>query len=66
MEPGELAEMHLEPETRYADDNTGLIQGILVSVDEAYFHCPRSFKFADLWNAETIAANAGLSLKDLA
>ncbi|MEQ8858824.1 MAG: pyridoxamine 5'-phosphate oxidase family protein [Pseudomonadales bacterium] len=52
-------------ETHFVDANTRLIQGLLLSVDEAYFHCPRSFQFAELWNAETIEANAALSLKDL-
>lgn len=65
LEPDALAELGIEPETSFADENTGLIQGILLTVDEAYFHCPRSFKFADLWNRETIEANTGLSLKDL-
>lgn len=65
VEPDELAAMDLEPEVSFTDENTGLIQGILLSIDEAYFHCPRSFKFADLWNTQTIEANAGRSLKDL-
>lgn len=65
VEPGELEALDIAPETRFADDNTRLIQGLLLSVDEAYFHCPRAFKFADLWNSDTIAANAGRSLKDL-
>lgn len=55
----------IEPEVLNPDGNSGLVQGILVHVDEAYLHCPRSFRFAELWNAETIAANAKLSLKDL-
>jgi uncharacterized protein len=41
----------------WKDDNTVLLQGVLVEVEEAYSHCPRAFRFADLWNPETIAAN---------
>ncbi len=41
------------------DDNAVLLQGIMVEVEEAYSHCPRSFRFADLWNAATIGANRG-------
>jgi uncharacterized protein len=41
----------------WKDDNTVLLQGVLVEVEEAYSHCPRSFRFADIWNPETIAAN---------
>lgn len=65
VEPAELEVMALEPEVQWSDENSRLIQGLLLTVDEAYFHCPRSFKFADLWNAATIEANAALSLKDL-
>ena len=40
----------------WKDDNTILLQGVLVEVEEAYSHCPRAFRFADLWNAQTIAS----------
>jgi uncharacterized protein len=39
------------------DENAVLLQGLLIEVEEAYTHCPRSFRFAELWNADTIAAN---------
>src|SRR5690606_27636785 len=65
VEPAELEIMVVEPEVQWTDDNTRLIQGLLLTVDEAYFHCPRAFKVADLWNPSTIEANASLSLKDL-
>jgi uncharacterized protein len=41
------------------DENAILLQGLLIEVEEAYGHCPRSFAFADLWNVETIVANRG-------
>ena len=65
VEAAELAERGIVPEVSNADGNSGLVQGLLLSVDEAYLHCPRSFRFAELWNAETIAANSKLSIKDL-
>jgi uncharacterized protein len=65
VEGDELAALALQPEVNWSDANAGLIQALLLSVDEAYLHCPRAFKFADLWNAEVIAANATLGLKDL-
>lgn len=65
VEPAELEALGIEPEVQWSDDNSVLIQGLLMAVDEAYFHCPRSFKFADLWNTDTIGANRGLSLKEL-
>jgi PPOX class probable FMN-dependent enzyme len=41
----------------YTDDNTILLQGLVIEVEEAYGHCPRSLKFADLWNTQTIGSN---------
>ena len=43
----------------WKDDNTVLLQGVLVEVEEAYSHCPRAFRFADLWNPQTAAGGAG-------
>lgn len=65
VEPAELEALGLQPEVSFTDGNSHLVQGIMLSVDEAYFHCPRSFKFAALWDTGTIAANASLSLKDV-
>jgi predicted pyridoxine 5'-phosphate oxidase superfamily flavin-nucleotide-binding protein len=47
------------------DDNVGLTQAILLSIDEAYFHCPRSMRFARLWDTDTIEKNRNRSIKDL-
>jgi uncharacterized protein len=65
VEAEALAEQGVRGEVHKPDGNAGLIQGLKLSIDEAYFHCPRAFQFADLWNTDTIEANAGLSLKDL-
>lgn len=61
----DLAKNNLQPELFMTDENSKVIQATTLSVDEAYFHCPRSFKFARLWDTEQIAANANLSIKDL-
>ena len=65
IEPDELGKRGIAPELSNPDGNSRLVQGLLLHVDEAYFHCPRSFQFAELWNTETIAANRSRSLKDL-
>ena len=39
------------------DEDALLLQGLLVEVQQAYSHCPRSFTFADVWNPETIQHN---------
>lgn len=65
VERAELESMGMTPEVLHPDGNSGLVQGLMLSVDEAYLHCPRSFRFAELWNTEAITRNSGLSLKDL-
>lgn len=65
VERRELEALDLVPETRFSDANTILVQGLLLTVDEAYLHCPRAFRFSDLWNPQLIAGNAGRSIKDL-
>ncbi|XOV87105.1 MAG: pyridoxamine 5'-phosphate oxidase family protein [Pseudomonadota bacterium] len=65
MEPEEVAAQGVVPEVTKPDANAGIVQGFLLSIDEAYFHCPRSMTFADLWNTGAIDANANKSLKDL-
>lgn len=65
LEPDDLSDRGIEPELGWSDDNSVLIQGILIDIDEAYFHCPRSMQFANLWDTETIEANSKLSLKSL-
>jgi uncharacterized protein len=43
----------------WKDDNTVLLQGVLVEVEEAYSHCPRAFRFADLWNPQAVSSGHG-------
>ena len=48
----ELDRMKVELSLNNPDDNSRKLQGILVEVDEAYTHCPRALKFAELWNPD--------------
>jgi len=60
--PGEEWTMRINGAARIVDDPTLLEQlsargrpaqlAIEVKIEECYFHCPRSFKRAELWNAE--------------
>ena len=47
----------LSVETLWQDDNTKVIQGLLVEVDEAYAHCPRAFLFSKMWDPEQLEEN---------
>ena len=42
------------PEVFEHDENTKILQGILLEVDEAYAQCPRAFTFSRLWDVERI------------
>jgi predicted pyridoxine 5'-phosphate oxidase superfamily flavin-nucleotide-binding protein len=44
------------PEVFDPDDNTKVLQGILLEVNEALPHCPRAFTFSKLWNTQSIEA----------
>ena len=53
----ETASLQAELSVYWHDDNTKLLQGLLVEVDEAYGHCPRALKFSGLWDTGAIEAN---------
>jgi uncharacterized protein len=42
------------PEVFESDENTRILQAILLEVDEAYAQCPRAFTFSRLWDVERI------------
>ncbi len=46
----------VSPDVFDPDDNTRILQGILLGVDEALIHCPRAFTFSKLWDTGRIEA----------
>jgi PPOX class probable FMN-dependent enzyme len=52
-----LAAMNVQMEIFNPDEHAKIWQGLLLTVEEAYAHCPRAFKFSNLWDVETIAHN---------
>ena len=46
-------------------ENSEIVQGLRIRIEEAYFHCPRSFEFADLWNTKRIRENKNRSITSL-
>jgi PPOX class probable FMN-dependent enzyme len=50
----ELDRLNIALSLHYTDDNSKLLQGVLIDVEEAYAHCPRALKFSNLWDVETI------------
>lgn len=59
VEKEEMASISDNLEVFSKDENSLLIQGFILDVDEAYSHCPRALNFSDLWNSETIENNKG-------
>jgi PPOX class probable FMN-dependent enzyme len=49
-----LAAMNVQMEIFNPDDHAKIWQALLLTVDEAYAHCPRAMKFSNLWDVETI------------
>ncbi|MDG2050409.1 MAG: pyridoxamine 5'-phosphate oxidase family protein [Myxococcota bacterium] len=45
------------PATFWEDDETRILQALLIEVDEAYAHCPRAFLFSKLWDTGSISEN---------
>ena len=52
-------------DSRLYSDNSEIVQGLRIRIEEAYFHCPRSFEFADLWNTKRIKENKNRSITSL-
>ena len=58
-----LAAMNVEMEIFNPDEHAKIWQGLLLTVDEAYAHCPRAFKFSKLWDTQTIEHNRANPMK---
>lgn len=43
------------------DEEAKVLQGLLLTVEEAYGHCPRALKFSNLWDEATITQNKAAS-----
>lgn len=47
----ELRRLEVELEVNNPDDNSKVLQGIVVEIEESYGHCPRALKFSELWES---------------
>ena len=57
VEIEEIKTLGLNNDIFNPDETSQMIQGLKITVDEAYRHCPRALSFSDLWNTETITNN---------
>ena len=47
----ELRDLQVKLEVSNPDDNSKVLQGIVVEIEESYGHCPRALKFSELWES---------------
>ena len=47
----ELRKLEVKLEVSNPDDNSKVLQGIVVEIEESYGHCPRALKFSELWES---------------
>ena len=52
-----LDQRNIELDIFNPDENAKILQGLLLTVQEAYGHCPRALRFSKLWDEETISQN---------
>jgi PPOX class probable FMN-dependent enzyme len=50
----ELERLSIHLEVNNPDDNSKVLQGLLIEVEESYGHCPRALAFSRLWEDERI------------
>ena len=53
----ELERQKVELSLYWTDDNAKHLQGVIITVQESYTHCPRAYNFAKLWDTEQITEN---------
>lgn len=52
-----LLNQNIDLEIFNPDEEAQMIQGLVLTVEEAYGHCPRALKFSNLWDETTITQN---------
>ncbi len=57
VDESDLRERGMDLNVFDPDDNAALQQGLLITVEESYPHCPRALKFSRLWDTEMISTN---------
>ncbi len=57
MELSDIEKIEIGSAIFNPDETSEIIQGLLITVKEAYRHCPRALSFSDLWNTDTIQNN---------
>ena len=53
----DLEQYQIELSLFNPDENAKILQGMRLTVQEAYSHCPRALRFSNLWDVETIKDN---------
>ena len=46
----ELNRLQIDLEVHNPDDNSKVLQGVVIEIEEAYGHCPRALAFSKFWD----------------
>jgi PPOX class probable FMN-dependent enzyme len=57
LDMDEIQQLGIRNELYHPDETSEMIQGLKITIHEAYHHCPRALSFSDLWNTDTIKRN---------
>lgn len=57
LDKAELDRRNIDLSIFNPDEEAKILQGLLITVQEAYGHCPRALRFSNLWDEETISGN---------
>ena len=52
VDKDELDRLQIALEVNNPDDNSKVLQGLVVEVGESYSHCPRALHFAEFWSTD--------------
>jgi PPOX class probable FMN-dependent enzyme len=53
----ELSRLQIDLEVHNPDDNSRVLQGMVVEIHEAYTHCPRALAFSQFWDERPLDAD---------
>ena len=57
IDAAEVTRLQVDASVHNPDEERGVLQGIVVEVEEAYGHCPRALNYGKVWDVDRITEN---------